>query len=157
MRGRLIAAVSAVLCAALWSAVPASASATWRVQEVPLPAGSAGQLLSVSCPATGICTAVGYSVNTVTDAQFTLAERWAGGHWSVQPTPSPGSGINQLTGVSCLSATDCTAVGIDSTPTAINSTLVEHWDGTSWTIEPSPEPAGTTMSRSCRRVVCLAH
>lgn len=146
MRGRLIAAGSAVLCAALWSAVPASASATWRVQEVPLPAGSAGQLLSVSCPATGICTAVGYSVNTVTDAQFTLAERWAGGHWSVQPTPSPGSGINQLTGVSCLSATDCTAVGIDSTPTAINSTLVEHWDGTSWTIEPSPEPAGTTIA-----------
>jgi len=146
MRGRLTAAVGALLCAAMWSAAPASAGTTWRVQAVPAPANSAAQLLGVSCPATGICVAVGYSADQTTGAQRTLAERWAGGQWAIQPTPSPGNGISQLTGVSCLSATDCTAVGIDNTPTAINSTLAEHWDGTRWTVEPSPDPAGTTIT-----------
>lgn len=147
MRGKLMAAGSAVICAALWSAVPASASTTWRVQAVPAPANSYAELLGVSCPATGTCTAVGFSSIIGSATQSTLAERWAGGHWAIQPTPSPGTGaVGQLTGVSCLSATDCTAVGIDSTPTAANSTLVEHWDGSTWTVVPSPDPAGTAVT-----------
>jgi polyisoprenoid-binding protein YceI len=82
-----------------------------------------------------------------TFTESTLAERWSGGQWAIQPTPSPGTGgIGQLTGISCLSATDCTAVGIISTQTASNSTLAEHWDGTSWTVVPSPDPAGTTVT-----------
>ena len=147
MRSKLMAAGGAVLCAALWSAAPASASTTWRVQAVPSPTNSAAQLQGVSCPTTGICIAVGYSADKTTFAEQTLAERWTGGQWSIQPAPSPGvGGVDQFTGVSCPSATDCTAVGIDSTSTATNSTLAEHWDGTSWTVEPSPDPAGTTVT-----------
>jgi hypothetical protein len=147
MTRKLMAAIGAVVCAALWSAAPASASTAWRVQQVPAPASSAAQLQAVSCPAPGICFAVGYSVVTGTFTESTLAERWSGGQWAIQPTPSPGTGgIAQLTGISCLSATDCTAVGIISTQTASNSTLAEHWDGTSWTVVPSPDPAGTTVT-----------
>ena len=147
MRLRLTAASGAILCAALWSATPAGASTAWRVQQVPAPANSGAQLLGVSCPAPGICFAVGDSTDLTTGAQSVLAERWASGQWTIQPTPSPGTGgVGQLTGVSCLSATDCTAVGIDSTPAAANSTLVEHWDGTSWTVVPSPDPAGTSIT-----------
>ena len=147
MTRKLIAATAAIVCAALWSAAPASASAAWRVQQVPAPANSAAQLQAVSCPAPGICFAVGYSVATGTFTESTLAERWSGGQWAIQPTPSPGTGgIDQLTGISCLSATDCTAVGIIDTQTAANGTLVEHWDGTNWTVVPSPDPAGTTVT-----------
>lgn len=144
MRRKLTATAGAILCAALWSAAPASASTTWQVQTVPAPANPGTVLQSVSCPATGVCVAVGYYFGS-TGTQLTLAERWAGGHWTVQSTPNPGiGGVDQLTGVSCLSATDCTAVGIDSTRTAGNSTLVEHWDGTRWTVVPNPDPASTT-------------
>jgi hypothetical protein len=147
MTRKLIAATAAVVCAALWSAAPASASTAWRVQQVPAPGNNAAQLQAVSCPAPGICFAVGNSVATGTFTESTLAERWSGGQWAIQPTPSPGTGgIDQLTGISCLSATDCTAVGIIDTQTAANSTLVEHWDGTSWTVVPSPDPVGTTVT-----------
>jgi hypothetical protein len=64
--------------------------------------------------------------------------------------PSPGrSGIvNSLDGVSCVSAAACTAVGYGGTTTR---TLVESWNGTSWTLVPSPNP-GTDdhlLSVSC--------
>jgi hypothetical protein len=42
----------------------------------------------------------------------TLAERWNGTSWKTQTTPNPaGAGYSQLNGVSCTSASACTAVG----------------------------------------------
>jgi hypothetical protein len=42
--------------------------------------------------------------------------------------------------VSCVSAAACTAVGYDyETPTA-QRTLVESWNGTKWSVVPSPNP-----------------
>lgn len=141
MRRKLIAAAGATLCAALWSAAPASASTTWRAQLVPVPVNSSVQLLGVSCPASGVCFAVGDSTDLTTGAQSVLAERWVGGQWAIQSTPTPaGSSFGQFSAIACLSATDCTAVGFVGAATA--STLVEHWDGTSWTIAPSPNAAG---------------
>ncbi|HEY1915329.1 MAG TPA: hypothetical protein VGH27_07100 [Streptosporangiaceae bacterium] len=91
--------------------------------------------------------AVGHYVDEATGVQQTLAERWADGSWAVEPTPSPGDeGIEQLTSVSCLSPTDCTAAGVYSTPAASETTLIEHWDGTTWTVVTSPNPAGTTTA-----------
>ena len=146
MTRKLMAAAGAVACV-LWIAAPASASTAWRVQQVPAPANSAAQLQAVSCPMPGICFAVGYYVVAGMLTESTLAERWSGGQWAIQSTPSPGTGrIDQLTGISCLSAIDCTAVGIISTQTTTNGTLVEHWDGTSWTVVPSPDPVDTTVA-----------
>jgi sugar lactone lactonase YvrE len=59
-------------------------------------------------------------------------------------TPS-GATSKSLSGVSCLSANDCTAVGYYNNKT--NQTLVEHWDGTSWQVVASPNPAGALESR----------
>lgn len=147
MRGKLTAGAGVILCAVLWSAAPSSASTVWRVQAVPAPSNSTGELLGASCPTAGVCMAVGFSSVKGTGAQSTLAELWSGGHWAIEPTPSPGgSGPNQLTAVSCLSATDCTAFGLYSSPTAYENTLVEHWDGSSWTVQPSPNPAGVTVA-----------
>ena len=123
-----------ILCAVLGSALPASASTTWRVQPVPKPPNSTARLDGVSCPAFGDCIAVGFSGDKTTGAHHTLAERWTGGAWAIQPTPTP-TGQGDFVGVSCLSATDCTAFG-----DAGVGPLVEHWDGTNWTVQPSPSP-----------------
>src|SRR5215831_14731900 len=60
--------------------------------------------------------------------------------WSVVPSPSPAT-YNELDGVSCISATACTAVGNDSG--GGGATLIESWDGTGWSVVPSPSPSAT--------------
>jgi hypothetical protein len=108
--------------------------------RVPSPSPAVGsELTGVSCASATACMAVGdYSV---TGGFSTLVESWDGTSWSVVPSPNPGAGgISILSGVSCASATACTAVGYDYTASAVEKTLVESWDGTSWSVVPSPSP-----------------
>ncbi|MGN6663868.1 MAG: amidase domain-containing protein [Solirubrobacterales bacterium] len=60
-------------------------------------------------------------------------------------TPS-GAAAKSLSGISCLNASDCTAVGYYKS-NATNLTLIEHWNGTSWQVVPSPNPASALESR----------
>jgi hypothetical protein len=70
--------------------------------------------------------------------QATLVLHWDGIAWSIIPSPSPGAaGLNTLYAVSANSANDVWAVG-SFTQTDRAQTLVEHWDGTSWSVIPSP-------------------
>jgi hypothetical protein len=63
--------------------------------------------------------------------------------WAVQPTPSI-AGQSLLKSVSCVSATNCTAVGYYNPPGSIAQTLAEHWDGSTWSVVPTPNPTGET-------------
>ena len=67
----------------------------------------------------------------------------ATGSWSIvtSPNTSPAEG-NALNGVTCVSASDCWAVGNHYNGSAY-LTLIEHWDGTAWTIVASPNTEGT--------------
>jgi hypothetical protein len=65
-----------------------------------------------------------------------LAERWEGGKWTVQATPSTSIG-GGLAGVSCTSATACTAVGSLSEGDFDSATVV-LWDGTAWKYSAGP-------------------
>ena len=70
---------------------------------------------------------------------------WNGGRWEIVPTPKPaGSGTQaQLRGVTAVSSNDVWAFGFSANPSVPNggyATLAEHWDGTSWTIVPTPNP-----------------
>lgn len=146
MKRQVIAVVGAVVCAALCGPVPASASTTtWRVQAVPTPPGSVlARLFSVSCPARGNCTAVGFSnAKPVSTGGNPLAEHWNGTSWAIQRTPDPTGSRNLLLNVSCPSVTDCTAVGISRG----RAPLAEHRDGTRWSIEPVPFPAGSSNAQ----------
>jgi hypothetical protein len=50
----------------------------------------------------------------------------------------------QLHGVSCFSASSCAAVGQrSSTSQGPGGTLAERWNGTKWSVVPSPNPAGS--------------
>jgi hypothetical protein len=57
--------------------------------------------------------------------------------WSVTTSPDQGGNSNILVGVSCVSATSCTAVGSYDNG-SVYQTLVESWNGTSWSIVSSP-------------------
>src|SRR5438093_5065997 len=65
--------------------------------------------------------------------------------WSVVPSPSPAPTFNELDSVSCLSATACTAVGNHAVTSGVAGprTLIESWNGTSWSVVPSPSPSVT--------------
>jgi hypothetical protein len=67
------------------------------------------------------------------------AQSAAAADWSIQPVLLPlRPASTELSGVSCLSTSDCIAVGVAN----VNATgpLVEHWNGTSWSIERTPIP-----------------
>jgi hypothetical protein len=159
----LLAAVSctsASACTAVGPAYTTSSGATknlaerwngtaWAIQTVPGPAGS---LMGVSCPSVSACTATG-SYSTSTGISKTLAEGWNAVAWATQPTPNPGGAENsELYGVSCPSAWACTAVGDYGLPGAYVP-LAERWNGTSWAIQPVPEPAGA-VTASLAAVSC---
>ena len=79
-------------------------------------------LQGVSCTSATACTAVGDYVNR-DGTQVTLAERWNGTSWTIQSTPNPTGAqyagwTATLQGVSCTSATACTAVGTTPPPPA---------------------------------------
>jgi hypothetical protein len=96
--------------------------------------GYAPVLFGTSCVSATSCVAVGAS-STAAGTQSTLIESWDGSSWNIVPSPSPGSGLNWLFGVSCVSPSSCTAVGsYDDGPGAPEQTLIESWDGTAWRV-----------------------
>ena len=70
---------------------------------------------------------------------------------TIVPSPNAGTSLDALLSVSCVSASDCVAVGRTSTGSAVE-TLVMVWDGSVWSIVTSPN-AGTSddelLSVSC--------
>ena len=121
----------------------------WTIDASPNLAGAGVNVLSgVSCASSTSCVAVGGSfVSTLdTSTELTLVEAWNGSTWSIVPSPNPSIAIDSaLAGVTCTSATSCLAVGNYSTH-LVNNTLALQWDGTSWTIVPSPNPGSSTNS-----------
>jgi hypothetical protein len=72
------------------------------------------------------CTATGYYEKT-SGSHDTLAEQWNGKSWTIQSTPNPtGAGGSFLYGISCSSASACTAIG-GSTGTGPGVPLAERY------------------------------
>ncbi len=125
----------------------------WAVQETTPPTGAKSSSLSgVSCKSATACTAVGHYVNS-SSVEVTLAEGWNGTAWSIKTTTPPtGAKSSSLSGVSCTSATACTAVGHYVNSSSVEVTLAEGWNGTAWTIQETPNPqmkASSLSSASC--------
>ena len=57
--------------------------------------------------------------------------------WRIVPAESPGNGTVALNGVAALAADDAWTVG-SYQENSLQRSLVEHWDGQSWTVVPSP-------------------
>ena len=81
----------------------------WTLQSLPLPSGTTfSSLASVSCVRFQ-CTAAGEYVPTGS-TRYPLAEFYNGSTWTVRATAKP-SGRKYFSGISCVAATTCTAVG----------------------------------------------
>jgi hypothetical protein len=53
---------------------------------------------------------------------------------------------SSLSGIAAISANDIVAVGAFNKSSGGAATLIEHWDGTSWTIISSPNPGAASNS-----------
>jgi hypothetical protein len=112
----------------------------WSAQQTPRPAGgSDSALVNVSCATATACIAVGSTHRAGTEV--TLAERWDGTSWAIPNTPNPVRGRgNVLNSVSCVSMTDCTAVGEYAPHGGPTVPLAEHWDGFRWALQKTATP-----------------
>ena len=126
----------------------------WGVQSTPNPEYPNGTLNSVSCTSASACTAVGDYFNS-SGVWVALAEVWNGANWALQSTPNPtGASSSYLYGVSCTSASACTAVGFYINNSYNDATLAEVWNGATWRVQSTPNPTGARSSYlsavSCR-------
>ena len=107
---------------------------TWTAQSIPLPSGAMQAWLEgVSCTSATDCVAVGsYEDGSNPDVHGGLIEHWDGATWTRQTFIDPSTdGVTALHGVSCSSASACTAVGTFYAG-GRRFTLVERWDGSAW-------------------------
>jgi len=113
--------------------------------HVPQPAGQQAVLSGVDDLAPDNAWAVGESFSGSGQNGLTLIEHWNGTAWSIVPSPSPAVGAggdsNVLTSISGTGSDDLWAAGSENNEnTATLSVLLEHWDGTAWTVATSPTP-----------------
>jgi hypothetical protein len=124
--------------AAVWN------GSTWTAQ--PTAGGSDEDLSAVGCLTATSCEAIGALFDEGNSQ--TLAETWNGSTWAVQPTPNPsGATDSVLNSVSCTAATACTAVGdSQASSEAPLDTLAEVWNGTTWSLQPTPNHANVGLN-----------
>jgi hypothetical protein len=136
----------------------------WSIVPSPnAPKAQVNDLNGVSCSSPLACTAVGFSIPSIgfPGAQ-PLVESWNGSTWSIVPSPTPSTDQNGiLQSVSCRGPRACTAVGSFTTSGPVELTLIESWNGSVWSVVPSPNfPNGQSnilYGVSCtRRSACMA-
>ena len=114
----------------------------WTSVPIPTVANFDSFLTAVSAISSNDVWAVGHTDTSSGPHHFQpLAEHWDGTVWTIIPTPT--SGGSQITSVHAIATNDVWAVGetvTDQSFTASN-TFTMHWDGTAWSIVPSPNGA----------------
>ncbi|MDT5410335.1 MAG: hypothetical protein QOG14_2555 [Mycobacterium sp.] len=138
---------------------------TWTVQ--PNQGPTFGPFLGVTCKSASACETVGYAF--AGPAVFATANSWDGTAFTDQPSASPGTSDSVLNAVSCTTLSvpgpaGCEAVGGaghgPNPLSAPESASAESFDGTTWTLQSVPSPAGTTFSVlngvSCADGTCIA-
>jgi hypothetical protein len=110
-------------------------------------------LLGASADATNDAWAVGFN-GPENDDSATLAMHFNGSNWQFTETPNVGDGANQLNGVLAIAPNDVWAVGFSTSvpppQSAPTLTLIEHFDGTSWSVVPSPNVGPNSVYQSNR-------
>jgi len=121
---------------------------TWTIQST---TGGGGD--AISCFSATNCTSVGGGGTTAGNI-LPVAEHWNGHTWRRMPAPLPSGGTNGiLYGVSCPSATWCTAAGWwnKGSSNGRHNALAEVWNGTAWRPQMTAQPASrkTFLAISC--------
>src|SRR5215831_12503077 len=131
---------------------------SWSIVPTPdVRGGSKSGLFGVANLGGGNAWAVGRS-----ETARTLIEHWDGSAWSFVPAPDPvvPAGMtltsSMLSAISARSANDIWAVGSFSAAKGTQSnsfTLTMHWNGSAWTIVPSPNPGTPSAINGVRQTL----
>ena len=145
--GATLASVTALSASNVWAVGYTATSGvamhydgtSWTVSTLPAPSGGTWQLSSVSADSPSDVWAAGY-VKGANGAQHPIVEHFNGTSWSVTQAPDLGSSYpaNWFNTVLAISPTNVWAIGQASPLNQTNVALVEHFDGTSWTVQPAP-------------------
>jgi len=120
-----------------------------KLQRTPsVPRGDQAFFSAVSCTSANACTAVG--TDGTGPAVFPLAQGWNGRRWSSQGARIAG---DDFTSVSCTAPRACTAVG-DASGGA--QTLTAAWDGSRWSVQPSPQATDSRTNHTLFDVSCTS-
>jgi hypothetical protein len=140
---------------------------TWNRVTVPQPSndGLNSNLDAISANGPDDVWIVGTFEDEISPTFFpneTYSLHWNGKTWSVVRMPLVGSSnVNaffQFNAIQVNSPTDVWAVGDRGVTDSSSRTLIEHWNGTAWSIVPSPSPGsgsdltGVTTSNAANDV-----
>ncbi len=120
---------------------------TWNTLTVPVPPNDIStDFDAVSADSQDDAWIVGSYTATVSSTEGTFGTytlHWNGSSWSVVSMPANPSGLEyQFDAIQAISPTNVWAVGqvLNADTLASEGTLIEHWNGTSWSVVPSPSP-----------------
>ncbi len=124
---------------------------TWSIVPTPNSTGGSNRLFGVTATSTNDVWAVGYACannNCTGTGTQPLIEHWEGNAWTIAGSASYGSGWNHyLYAVTVVSAADVWATGYYNIFYGeAGASLIEHWNGNTWSIIPSPNPGTSTNS-----------
>jgi len=117
----------------------------WAEITVPapaVPAGGSWQLSDVTSSG-GQIWAVGTTSSADSATQHSFVLHGDGTSWSATALPLLGAAYTyqSLYGIAAASPTDVWVTGSASTGNQTSVTLAEHYDGTGWSVTPTPSPA----------------
>ncbi|MGC8460842.1 MAG: hypothetical protein ACP5OR_03220 [Candidatus Dormibacteria bacterium] len=126
-----------------------------RVSSPNLPGQQDNALIGLTVINPADIWAVGYAV-AVTNAEQPLVEHYNGHSWSIVPTPSTNAQQNsRLLGVTSIAANNIWAVGYYTNDQSVYQTLIEHYDGSVWSIVPSPD-TGANVSNELTSISAVS-
>jgi hypothetical protein len=117
----------------------------WTILVMPEPEGAvSSELHGADCVSSTFCVAVG-SYTDSGGSIWAMSATWNGTSWTLRTVPKPAGSIRTvLLDVSCTSASACTGVGIYRDSGGLQTSFVQRWNGTSWSLQSSPNPVGST-------------
>ncbi len=114
---------------------------TWSIVPSPNLRNTANFLFGVAARTATDVWASGNSYDNFGFSQ-TLIHHWDGTAWSIVPSPNVGTRSNYLARIAASAANDAWAVGYYTDNGGMDHTLTLHWNGTAWSVVPSPDLAG---------------
>jgi hypothetical protein len=156
--GEILGSIAAISADDIWvgTCIPADFEHFDGTQWTFFYAGGTGSPVGESCVqsisalSTNDVWAAGW-INYSGNTSSTQIQHWDGTQWTAMQSPNVGTGSNQLYGIVALADNNVWAVGDSVAPdTGIehpNRTLIEHWNGTSWAVVPSPNVEYNSLVR----------
>jgi photosystem II stability/assembly factor-like uncharacterized protein len=153
---RRVAVCGLAAMAAMGAGVnPAAAAVQPPVfSKVATPIGDGDVLAGVACMSAASCIAVGSSDHQPhSHGSVPVVERWDGASWSLGEAVQR-EDYTVFQAIACPTAADCFAVGSSQLDIGGHGpqSLVERWNGSTWSIVPSPNPG--LSGSSLRAIAC---